>query len=172
LSFDHEKFFGFADLTINDGGIDVLDRQKVRGATDFFSFNEEDLADVITAPIQFAAQGPVRLATGSGPQRLEVYGRSFNSSLVVDTTSFGLPLSEVRTSLDFNSPAQTSLDTYFDSNTLGSVIIDGVPDAVPTTPLIDWFQVSGNAAGPGGVVVTRDDIDPGGGTVTNLGVTQ
>jgi hypothetical protein len=168
LAFDHANFFGIADLSINGGGIDVLDRQKVRGSIGIFTFNEENLAGVITAPIQFAAQGPVRLATGSGSQRLEVYGRGFKSALVVDTTNFGLPLSAVRTSLDLNNPDQTGLVNYFDSNSPGGVPIDGVQDTVPATPLVEWFQDSGGAAGPGGLVVIWEDIDPGGGTATNF----
>ena len=170
LTFDYENFFGFADLTINGQGIDILDRQKIRGEIDvfFLPFNEEDLADVITRPVEFEAQGPVRLATGTGAQRLELFGRSFNSTLLVDTTALGLPLTEARTSLDLNNPAQTGLDTYFDSNTPAGVTIDGFQDAVPANPLLDWYQYSGDSVGPGGLVVIWDDIDPAGGSLENF----
>ncbi len=168
LSFDYENFFGIADLSINRGGIDILDRQKVRGAVFGIPFTEEDLADVITTPISFSAQGPVRLASGTGNQRLELYGRSYFSTLFVDTSALPFPPSEMRTSLDLNDPAISGLDTYYDSNTPGGVAIDGIPDVVPETPLVDWYQVSGGSAGPGGLVTIWGDIDPGGGSATNF----
>ena len=45
--------------------------------------------------------------------------------------------------------------------------IDGAPETLSTTPRIDWFQVNGGAAGPGGLVMTIPRVDPRGGTVTN-----
>lgn len=72
LSFDYENFFGIADLTINGGGIDILDRQKVRGSVFGIPFTEEDLADVITTPISFsrARAGPPGLRDRQSTARI------------------------------------------------------------------------------------------------------
>lgn len=70
--------------------------------------------------------------------------------------------------MDLNDPAVTGLETYYDSNITGGVTIDGIPDTVPLSPVVDWYQVNGGPAGPGGLVIIWGAIDPGGGTVTNF----
>jgi hypothetical protein len=73
----------------------------------------------------------------------------------------------IRTSFDWISPAVSGITTYYDSNTAGGATIDGVPDVIATTPPIDWFQVNGSAAGPGGLVGIIPSVDTSGGTVSN-----
>ncbi len=67
---------------------------------------------------------------------------------------------------DLNDPATTGLTQFFDSN--GSAVpIDGTPDALTGADLFKWYQVSGDASGPGGMVVAFPNLGVGKGSAAN-----
>lgn len=181
VGFDTDNFFGIADLTLNGSGVDILDRQKIRGdiVVLFFgaeisrtSFTEESLLTLITqtVTIDFPALGPIRAAGGT-----DLFGFSFFGAKA--EINLALPLADIdvapftvahfdyfQTTFDLNDPAGTGLSpaTYYDSNST-SVTIDGLSDAVPTTPPPDWTQIDGTLGG----WVTLRNIDPANGNLTN-----
>ncbi|HSD84235.1 MAG TPA: hypothetical protein VLG46_10265, partial [Anaerolineae bacterium] len=167
-AFSPTRFVGLSDLFLNGGTGDVLDRQKIRLATFLGTLNEESIVTLLgAATITLPIAGPVRAVTNDGDLRAAFYGSRLDFDITFDFSGLPLTPSSVRTSFDWISPTLSGLTTYYDSNTPGGVAIDGVPDVVPTTPRINWFQINGGAAGPGGLVMTIPRVDPHGGTATN-----
>ena len=146
---------GFNELSLNQSGLDILDRAKLRAVLDNVPFlgsvslTEDDLPAPATVPLK---DGPVRVilqqaaaANVLGNQAsFEVtylaYASMFQAtSRTSFTLSGGITISSVRTSLDLNSAATGA--TFYNAHTPAGVPIDGVPDAVTTT-LSTWSQVS------------------------------
>ena len=161
---------GLADLRINGSSVDILDRQKIRVELlgGFIKFNEEGLASLNPATLTLPITGPIRAATSEGALRAAFYRSRIDFDVKFDLTSLGAIQPDfIRTSFDWISPTLSGINTYYDSNTPAGAAIDGVPDTISTTPPLDWFQINGGAAGPGGLVMTFPQIDPRGGTVIN-----
>lgn len=167
--FSPSKFVGLSDLFINGGTADILDRQKTRVKASIFNLNEEGLVALLgSAMITLPVAGPVRAATNDGALKAAFYGSRIDFDVTFDLTNLGSFQPDfIRTSFDWISPTISGIHTYYDSNTPGGVAIDGVPDVISTTPRVDWFQVNGGAAGPGGLVMAIPRLNPSGGTVTN-----
>jgi hypothetical protein len=156
-------FIGISDLTVNGNGVDILDRQKTRVSAFVLTLDEEDLATLIDPTIDIPVVGQVRGVANGGAFNISIYGARLDSDVIFDTSISPFPVDDIRNSLDMNDPTVTGVTNYFNSNGV-SVPIDGVNDAVATTPRIDWFQASGAA---GGMVVAFPTVNAGGGTVTN-----
>ena len=169
-AFSPTSFVGLSDLFINGRNVDILDRQKTRLALAFppTTLNEENLVSLLgAATITLPVAGPVRAATNSGNLKAAFYGSRLDFDVTFDSSGVPFAINAIRTSFDWISPTISGIHTYYDSNTPGGVTIDGIPDVISTTPRITWFQVNGNAAGPGGLVMTIPRLDPQGGTVSN-----
>jgi len=171
-AFSPTKFVGLADLIINGGSVDILDRQKIRARIPipFFpiTITEESLISFAPATITLPAVGPVRAASNAGNLNAAFYGSRIDFDVTFDLSDLGPFLPDfIRTSFDWISPTVSGITTYYDSNSAGGVTINGVPDTVSTTPPNNWFQVNGGASGPGGIVVAIPRVDPNGGTVSN-----
>lgn len=162
-AFSPSSFIGLSDLSINGNGIDILDRQKIRIKSFILTFNEEDLSTLLTPTVSIPVVGPVRGVANGGAFNVSIYGARLEALVLFDTSLSPIAIDEFRTSLDLNDPAQTGISNYFDSNSTATTI-DGSPDSVPSSPVLDWYQASGN---PGGLVVAFPQIDAGGGTVMN-----
>jgi hypothetical protein len=166
-AFSPAKFVGLSDLFINGGNVDILDRQKTRVNAGIFNLNEEGLVTLLgSATISLPIAGPVRAATNDGDLKAAFYGSRIDFDVTFNLGGLPLTVSSIRTSFDWISPTLSGLHTYFDSNTPGGVPIDGVPDVISTTPRTDWFQVNGDIAGPGGMVMAIPSLNHGG-TVSN-----
>lgn len=174
-AFSPAAFVGLSDLFINGDSVDILDRQKTRATalSGLVSINEETIVDLLgPVTITLPAVGPVRAATNAGGLNAALYGSriEFDASLsgTIEVPVFGsVPFDFIRTSFDWISPTISGITTYYDSNTAGGVTIDGVMDAIPTTPPNDWFQVNGGASGPGGIVAAIPNVDTSGGILSN-----
>jgi len=170
-SFSPTKFVGLSNLLINGGNVDILDRQKLRLATILSTFNEESIVTTFHQPatLTLPIAGPVRAATNIGDLKAAFYGSRIDFDVTFNLGGLPLTINSIRTSFDWISPTISGIHTYYDSNTPGGVDIDGVPDVISTTPRVDWFQVNGGVAGPGGLVMTIPNLTPNGGTaaVTN-----
>ena len=169
-AFSPTSFLGLADLRTNGSIVDMLDRQKVR--VEFLGglikVNEEGLASLGPATLTLPITGPIRAATSEGALRAAFYRSRIDFEVQFDLTGLGVIQPDfIRTSFDWVSPTISGINTYYDSNTPAGVAIDGVPDPISSTPRLNWFQVNGGAAGPGGLVMTVPRVDPRGGTVTN-----
>ena len=168
LRFDSANMLGVSDLFLNGQPADVLDRQKVRVEARVFGQpfiqNENDLAAQFD-PLTTIVTGPIRLIEG-GDFGSAFYGSRFDVEVALDIDAlndqipFGGTVQSVRLSLDQNNPAQTGVDSYFDSNDI-SATIDGVADPAVTTALRDWYQVSGGASGGFVQVIPTLSIDGG-----------
>jgi hypothetical protein len=170
-SFSPTKFVGLSNLFINGRNVDILDRQKLRLATFASTFNEETIVTppfgqpaTLTLPIA----GPVRAAVNDGALKAAFYSSRLDFDVTFDLSSVSIfGLQSIRTSFDWISPTISGINTYYDSNTPGGVPIDGVPDVISTTPRVDWFQINGDVAGPGGLVMAIPNLNPNGGTASN-----
>jgi hypothetical protein len=161
LSFDPNNFIGVADLRINGNAADILDRQKVRVVVDPPVFppvtlTEEDIPGLLGIPVTVTLPivGPVRAIGGGGSNEFAFYGRRSDLRATLDLDSIELPIpgttfEELRTSFDLNDPATTGMTPtlYYDSNTPTGVAVDGSMDAIPNSPLLDWYEISGNSGG-------------------------
>ena len=164
-AFSPTKFVGLSDLFINGRNVDILDRQKTRLGTILGTFTEESLVSTLgAATITLPATGPIRAATNEGDLKAAFYRSSIELRVTINSP---IAVTSLRSSFDWISPTISGINKYYDSNTPGGVTIDGVPDVVSLTPPINWFQVNGGVAGPGGLVMVIPHIDPGGGTLTN-----
>jgi hypothetical protein len=171
-SFSPTKFVGLSNLSINGGNVDILDRQKLRIQASLgplpVNLNEESLLPYLGAPptMTLPIAGPVRAATNIGDLRAAFYGSRIDFDVTFNLGGLPVTVNSIRTSFDWISPTLSGIHTYYDSNTPGGVPIDGVPDVISTTPRIDWFQVNGDVAGPGGLVMTIPSLTPNGGTAS------
>jgi hypothetical protein len=164
-AFSPTKFVGLSDLFINGENVDILDRQKTRLQTALGTINEDFLVNTLgPATITLPATGPIRAATNEGDLKAAFYRSSIEFRVTVNSP---IAVYSIRSSFDWVSPTISRINTYYDSNTPGGVAIDGVPDVISSTPPINWFQVNGSAAGPGGLVMMIPYVYPGGGTTTN-----
>jgi hypothetical protein len=164
-AFSPTKMVGLSELFINGGSADVLDRQKTRLGTILGTFNEDSLVSVLgPATVTLPALGPVRAATNEGDLQAAFYRSSMEFRVTVNSP---IAVTSIRSSFDWISPTINGINTYYDSNTLTGVTIDGVPDVISATPRLNWFQVNGGVTGPGGLVMVIPQINPGGGTVTS-----
>ncbi len=181
LALETEDFFGISMLSLNGQPVDILDRQKLRVQTTIFLFgtpvsttvfNEVSITQLITQPLTVTLPiiGPVRAVGGNDTVGFAFYGTEAD-------LSFSLPLADIdiapftvlhfdylRTSLDLLDPAGTGFAParYYDSN--GSdVAIDGMGDAVPPSPPVNWTETAGAYGG----WVSVGSIDPAAGTLTN-----
>jgi hypothetical protein len=169
-AFSPTRFLGLADLHINGNSADILDRQKVRTELlgGLVKINEEGLAALNPATLTLPITGPIRAATGEGALRAAFYRSRIDFDVQFDLTVLGaIQPNFIRTSFDWISPTLSGVDTYYDSNIPAGTAIDGAPDTISTTPPLDWFQVNGEAAGPGGLVMTFPRLDARGGAVLN-----
>jgi hypothetical protein len=169
-AFSPTRFLGLADLHLNGSSVDILDRQKIRVELlgGLVKMNEEGLISLNPATLTLPITGPIRAATGEGALRAAFYRSRIDFDVQFDLTSLGVFQPDfIRTSFDWISPTISGINTYYDSNTPAGVAIDGVPETISTTPRIEWFQVNGGSAGPGGMVMTIPRVDPHGGTVIN-----
>ncbi|MBS1251067.1 MAG: hypothetical protein MAG451_00096 [Anaerolineales bacterium] len=178
---------GLDELRLNNSGVDILDRTKVRLHVVVFGVlhrlvTEDDLEGAGFAPVK---DGPVRLIRGE--RGGFAYGALFQERNEVDLSDLSIPgarIERVRFSWDFNAEvldvatptATTSLEaslgggvatptltTYLDANLSEPVIIDGQPDEVPAEPVPAWRQVSHAT----GTIVFVADLSSLGGTQRN-----
>ncbi len=177
-SFDQANFAGLANLTLNGMPADVLDRQKVRvtqeacppigECTEDF-INEENLEEFISVPpLDIFINGPVR-AVGDGDRlRTLAYGEILDFEIEVPLPTVTIPGGTVldfidfRYSFDFVDPASIGFEplTYYSSQQAAGLAVDGVPEAVPSTPLVGWYQHSGAWGGVATVLqlITGDPV--------------
>lgn len=177
-AFDQANFVGLADLTLNGTAIDILDRQKVRviqeacppvGACEEDPINEENLDEFISVPpLDIFINGPVR-AVGDGDRlRTLAYGEILDFKIEVPLPTVTIPggtvldFTDFRYSFDFVDPAAIGFGpmTYYSSQQAGGLAVDGVPETIPTTPLVGWYQHSGVWGGVATIlqVITGDAI--------------
>lgn len=158
-------FLGIADLEINGRPVDILDRQKLRARLGLLFINEETIVSlgIIDPEIDLASLGPVRGVSNNGLLDLAFYRSRIDFGATLDTSELG-GLSNLRTSLDHLLPGGTGLTTYCNSNDVCKPI-DGVPDTVGSTPVIDWFEASGPTVG--GYVLTIPIFNIGAGAAEN-----
>jgi len=162
-AFSPSAFVGLSDLTIHGNDVDILDRQKIRLRSSIITLDEEDLTAFLTPTVSIPVVGPVRGVTNGGDFNVSIYGARLEALVTFDTSLSPLPIEEIRTSLDLNDPALTSITNYYDSNGTAATI-DGTDDTVTASPVLNWYQASGV---PGGLVVAFPAVNAGGGTVTN-----
>ncbi len=160
---DDPAFIGLSDLRINGAAADILDRQKIRAQAGFLFITEQTLVSlgIVSPLINIPVVGAVRGIGGDGLISFGLYRSRLDFGAALDTGIIG-DLNFIRTSIDFNPPADSAIDTLCLSNGM-TVPIDGVPDGVPAEPAMDWFQASG---APGSLVMTVPVLEVGDGLVT------
>jgi len=161
--------FGLNELTLNNSGVNILDRTKIRIRLSFpigsLTFTEENLP-LSRPPVVPVKDGPVRLILGE--RGGFAYGTMLQMSTEVDVSDELPPfssLSYMHFSTDFNIQAvsTSTATTYVDSTMAQPVIIDGQPDNVPAWPVPAWRQISH----PTGTLIEVSDISGLGGTQRN-----
>lgn len=160
---DDPAFIGLSDLHINGVTADILDRQKIRAQAGFLFITEQSLVSlgIVNPLINIPVVGAVRGIGGDGLISFGLYRSRLDFGASLDTSIIG-DLNFIRTSIDFNPPADSGMDTLCLSNGL-TLPIDGVPDGVAAEPPITWFQASGD---PGALVMTVPVLEVGDGVVT------
>ncbi|NIV29225.1 MAG: hypothetical protein GWN58_06860, partial [Anaerolineae bacterium] len=115
-------------------------------------------------------QGPVRQGGGTLDDYSWYYASLFENTTLfdagyVDPECEDVEYTTFRLSDDWRNPSESGMApmTYYDSNTPSGVPVDGVYDSIPTTPVTDWWEVSGAR----GSLVQLATIDAQGATVTN-----
>jgi hypothetical protein len=162
--------FGLGELTLNNSGLNILDRTKIRLQVSVpiigsVSFTEEDLP-LERPAVTPVKDGPVRLILGE--RGSFAYGSLFHTQMEVNLSD-NLPplttLSYLRLSTDFNAQAvATSTPTiYLDATLDQPVDIDGQPDAVPREPVPAWRQISHST----GTIIEVSDVSGLGGQQYN-----
>jgi hypothetical protein len=111
-----------------------------------------------TTPPVLTRAGHVRVVLNGGG--ILAYRAFYSNRIDVDVTSVPVPILWGRFSADMSPAASGS--HYYDANVPAGVVIDGVADAVPTSPAADWSQVSGAT----GSIVRIIDFSGAGGTAT------
>jgi len=132
-------------LELNGSGIDILDRTKFRlYVPELSTLLTENLVELADTPI--VRDGKVRafatLHEGSSELTLTGYRSRYELFFDMDFSSFVSTFSWMRLSADLSPEAEGSI--YYDRNTAAGAVVDGENDAVATSPLTDWWQVSGN----------------------------
>lgn len=178
LVYAPTSHLGIDGLYLNGSANDVIDRSKFRlaGACyadevwESFSITEdsEELKDSYEPP---DIKGPVRVGGGNLDQQSWAYASMFEDRAEfdpnddVDQQCDEMRFEIFRISLDWRNPSTSAMApmTYYDSNRLGGVSVDGAFDSVAVTPLALWRQFSGAL----GTVVQVADVTGGGFLVTN-----
>lgn len=161
-------------LELNGSGINVLDRSKFRVEEPWEILDEEFLES--EEPQPKILDGRVRAIAGFQEGGMGIftigYRSQFYDRFFLDLSLVPFPLYWMRLSADFNENIVPGV--YYDSNTPSGIPVDGVPDAIATTPASQWQQISADtgtvihaadASGMQGVQSTyyKDDatVDPG-----------
>ncbi len=149
------QYLGGNRLELNGSGVDVLDRSKFRLKA--AGFPDPYTEEVISTddPQPKILDGRVRAIAGYqelGQGILTVAYRSqFFDVVTVDFSWSPVPFEWTRASADFNQNIVPG--RYYDANTPAGVPVDGVPDAVATSPPSMWQQIS---SGTGTVLHVAD----------------
>lgn len=172
-----DQYLGIDALEVNNSGIDILDRMKLRVAACFglgsfcnipLNLDEFSAAALIPPVFDVPIDGPVRLAVGGGNEPLTVaaYGSRLDIGLIFDPADlvppgFNVKVSHLRASFDLNDPTSGSgMSNWYDSNG-NSYTVDGAPD--PDPALFDWYQVNDDGT-YGGWTVAISELNAGTGT--------
>ena len=140
-------------------GPDILDRTPNVDGCAKICLNEEELDRLARfEDDQFIKDGRVRVILRDG--RMKAYGSTLEWSVYIPP--FPTTPTYVQFSTDFNRDATGA--KFFNAATPSSgVIVDGVPDAVPTTPFSRWWQLATSS----GSVIQVGNYASAGGTLTN-----
>lgn len=128
------------------GGIDILDRTKLRVTQGIFgTVTENALGPASPSVIK---DGPVRVILQQkadaplGLANLNTLYKAYPALVeATSTATSSLSISSARISVDFASVISGTA-TYFNANISGGVPINGSADAVGQTPLSRWIQIS------------------------------
>lgn len=139
-------------LALGGSGVDILDRfPKYWFCRGILCFNENLSSDVEDGLVK---DGPVRLILRDG--RILAYGWTASSSLSI-TIPASLAPDYIRFSSDFNTNATGA--TFYNADVPAGVLVDGVPDTVPSAPFSPWSQLS---TGAGTFIEVADPGELGG----------
>ena len=177
IGYDPESHIGMDSLELNGSQVDVLDRSKFRVSGSCYTEEEwqafevnEESEDLLAEFEPPDIQGPVRQGGGTLDDYSWYYASLFENTTQFDASFVDEQCEEVeyktfRVSDDWRNPSESGMApmTFYDSNTPGGVPVDGVYDSIPTTPVTDWWEVSGAR----GSLVQLATIDGQGATVTN-----
>jgi hypothetical protein len=149
-------------LTLGAGGVDILDRSKMRllcqrrldPRTWLCPITEDEVEQLQDDLIK---DGPVRVIVRAG--RVLGYGSMATWTIVLNTPTY--LAGDIRFSMDFDPVVSGA--TYYNAAVPSGVTVDGVPDSVATEPLSPWWQLTTDA----GTLVHVSDTDPIGGTASN-----
>jgi pimeloyl-ACP methyl ester carboxylesterase len=152
-----ENYPYFDHLALNDSGVDVVDRSKIRIQTLLGTLTEE--SPLLQLPsVGLIKDGPVRVIVREGSAI--GYQGMLQTSLTYTLPTW-LDISAIRLSTDFNEDAVSS--TFYNANTPAGVTVDGNPDSVAAEPASPWWQLSGET----GTIVQVSDASLTGGTLLN-----
>ena len=136
---------GVERLEMNGSGVDVLDRTKIRLQMQGMALQTEDKLN-LDGPMTAYRDGRVRAIAGwregMAFAQTIAYGSMFQDVVSLDFSRVPRPVLWMRMSADLDPAAIGS--TYYDANTVAGVTVDGVPDAITTSPASPWMQVSGS----------------------------
>lgn len=159
---------GLDELRLNDSGVDILDRTKLRLQVVVFgvfrrTINEDEIEGEPIAPVK---DGAVRLIIGESGGF--AYGSLFQTANEISLADLPIPgasLEGFRLSWDFNEQvvATSTPTTYLDANMSEPVVVDGHPDTVPLEPVPSWRQISHAT----GTLIVTTDLPSMGGTQRN-----
>jgi hypothetical protein len=172
---------GLNELRLNNSGVDILDRTKLRLeivvrvfgipvrrlSCNEDNLTQEDGCGLEPKPISPVKDGPVRLVWSEGGGF--VYGSLFQTQNEVDLSALpgiaSATIESFRFSWDFaeQGVATSTPTTYLDANMSGPVVIDGQPDTVPTQSVPAWRQISHAT----GTIIMTTDLSAAGGTQRN-----
>lgn len=164
--------FGLSELRLNNSGIDLLDRTKIRlqivvGFIFRRTCTEDDLCGIETEPIVPLKDGPIRLVwhENGGFAYDSLFQTPQEEVDLSDSQIPGTSIENFRFSMDFNEQvvATTTPTLYLDANMSEPAVIDGQADAVPTEPVPAWRQISHNT----GTIIVTTDLSGLGGTQHN-----
>ncbi|MGD2165987.1 MAG: hypothetical protein PVH50_10715 [Anaerolineae bacterium] len=146
----------FHYLALNESGVDIVDRSKVRIHTNLLPIQTEESTYLQLPSLSATKEGPVRVVARQG----NVMGYA---GVLQTTLAYTSPLdvTTIRASVDFAGTVVTS--TFYNKNVAGGVPVDGAPDVVAEEPLSLWWQLSGGT----GTVVQVSDAEGTGGTLKN-----
>ncbi|MGB0386231.1 MAG: hypothetical protein ACPGWR_15590 [Ardenticatenaceae bacterium] len=180
-TFDPSEFVGLADLYLNGSPTDILDRQKLRVESTLYigpvpipqaTITEESILDFlpISSTITLPITGPVRAVGNTAQLNNFFYSSHYDTRVTLPLADTPLPVGtlhfdSIRVSVDLNDPVMSNMApaTYFDPNVSDGVPIDGITDAVPTSPANAWYQISGAQ----GDLVAILDVNSANGTLFN-----
>lgn len=175
-----ENGTGLDELRLNDSGVNVLDRTKIRlhivlrlggfpigqRTCNEDNLTEEEGCGLEPRPVAPLKDGPVRLVLSESGGF--AYGSLFQSRNEINPPELPIgsaTIESLRFSWDFaeQAIATSTLTIYLDANMSEPVTIDGQPDSVPTEPLPAWRQISHAT----GTLIMVTDLSTAGGTQHN-----